>query len=49
MCQFLLNGDIIDAGFDGQQSAKDVMLSLFDGLEENAIHIDLWTNKMQLE
>jgi gliding motility-associated protein GldC len=45
----LIKWDADDADFEGQQQAKAVMLSLFDGLQQNAMRIDLWTNEMQVD
>ncbi|MCX6185569.1 MAG: gliding motility protein GldC [Bacteroidetes bacterium] len=41
--------DADDADFDGKQAAKGVMLAIFDGLQQNAMRIDLWTNDMQVD
>ncbi|MDZ4666726.1 MAG: gliding motility protein GldC [bacterium] len=41
--------DADDADFDGQESAKGMMLSIFDGLQQNAMRIDLWTQDMNVE
>ena len=41
--------DADDADFEGKQPAKGVMLSLFDGLQKQAMRIDLWTNDMQID
>jgi gliding motility-associated protein GldC len=45
----MIKWDADDADFDGQQPAKAVLLSLFDGLQQNAMRIDLWTNEMQVD
>ncbi|MFN4082234.1 MAG: gliding motility protein GldC [Bacteroidia bacterium] len=41
--------DADDADFDGKIPAKGLMLSLYDGLEQNAMRIDLWTSEMTVE
>ncbi|MCF8255058.1 MAG: gliding motility protein GldC [Bacteroidia bacterium] len=41
--------DADDADFDGKESAKGMMLSIFDGLQQNAMRIDLWTKEMNVE
>ena len=41
--------DADDAEFEGKQPAKGIMLSIFDGLQQNAMRIDLWTNDMQVD
>jgi gliding motility-associated protein GldC len=41
--------DADDADFDGKEPAKALMLSLYDGLQQNAMRIDLWTNDMSIE
>lgn len=41
--------DADDADFDGKESAKGMMLSIFDGLQQNAMRIDLWTQDMNVE
>jgi gliding motility-associated protein GldC len=41
--------DADDADFDGKQPAKAIMMALFDGLQQNAMRIDLWTNEMQVD
>lgn len=38
-----------DGGIDGQQEAKGMMLSLWDGLQKGALRIDLWTKDMSVE
>ena len=45
----LIKWDADDADFDGQQPAKAVLLSLFDGLQQNAMRIDLWTKDMSVD
>jgi len=41
--------DADDADFDGKESAKALMLSLYDGMQQNAMRIDLWTSDMSVE
>lgn len=41
--------DADDADFEGKESAKGMMLSIFDGLQQNAMRIDLWTQDMNVE
>jgi gliding motility-associated protein GldC len=41
--------DADDADFEGKESAKGMMLSIFDGLQQNAMRIDLWTDDMNVE
>ncbi len=41
--------DADDADFEGKEPAKALMLSLYDGLQQNAMRIDLWTNEMSVE
>lgn len=41
--------DADDADFDGKESAKGMMLSIFDGMQQNAMRIDLWTQDMNVE
>lgn len=38
-----------DSGMDGDQEAKAMMLSLWDGLQQNALRIDLWAKEMSVE
>ncbi|MFN4972245.1 MAG: gliding motility protein GldC [Bacteroidota bacterium] len=38
-----------DADFEGKQEAKAVILSIWDGLQQNALRIDLWTKDMNVE
>lgn len=38
-----------DSDIDGQQEAKAMILSLWDGNDENAMRIDLWTKEMNVE
>src|SRR5688572_14780426 len=38
-----------DADIEGMQEAKGVILSLWDGLQQNALRIDLWTKDMNVE
>lgn len=41
--------DADDAEFEGKEPAKGMMLSIFDGLQQNAMRIDLWTKEMNVE
>jgi gliding motility-associated protein GldC len=41
--------DADDADVEGKQEAKAVLLSLWDGLQQNALRIDLWTKDMNVE
>lgn len=41
--------DADDADVEGKQEAKAVLLSLWDGLQQNALRIDLWTTDMNVE
>ena len=41
--------DADDSDFDGKESAKGMMLSIFDGMQQNAMRIDLWTQDMNVE
>jgi gliding motility-associated protein GldC len=38
-----------DADVEGKQEAKAVILSIWDGLQQNALRIDLWTKDMNVE
>jgi gliding motility-associated protein GldC len=38
-----------DAEFEGNQEAKSVVLAIWDGLQQNALRIDLWTKDMNVE
>ena len=38
-----------DADVDGTQQAKAIILSLWDGIQQNALRIDLWTKEMNVE
>jgi len=38
-----------DSTAPNQQSAKAVMISLWDGAEKTALRIDLWTQKMMVD
>jgi len=38
-----------DSDVEGEQEAKAVILSLWDGLQQNALRIDLWTKDMNVE
>lgn len=38
-----------DSGIDGLQSAKGILLGLWDGNEKSALRIDLWTKKMMVD
>jgi gliding motility-associated protein GldC len=41
--------DADDADFEGKEPAKAMMLSLYDGLQQNAMRIDLWTSEMKVD
>ncbi len=41
--------DADDADVDGKQEAKSVLLALWDGIQQNAMRIDLWTKDMNVE
>lgn len=41
--------DADDADMEGKQEAKAIILSLWDGLQQNALRIDLWTKEMNVE
>ncbi|MBU3662611.1 MAG: gliding motility protein GldC [Bacteroidetes bacterium] len=45
----LIEWDADDADFNGKEQAKGMMLSIFDGLQQNAMRIDLWTQDMNVE
>jgi gliding motility-associated protein GldC len=45
----LIEWDADDADFNGKEQAKGKMLSIFDGLQQNAMRIDLWTQDMNVE
>ncbi|MFA6261985.1 MAG: gliding motility protein GldC [Bacteroidia bacterium] len=38
-----------DADVDGKQEAKSVILALWDGQQQNALRIDLWTKDMNVD
>lgn len=38
-----------DGGVAEQTAAKAIMLSIWDGAEKAALHIDLWTKKMMVD
>lgn len=38
-----------DADVEGTQEAKSVLLALWDGIQQNALRIDLWTKDMNVE
>lgn len=44
-----LDWDADDADFEGQEPAKGMMLSIFDGFRQNSMRIDLWTQDMNVE
>lgn len=44
-----INWEADDADVDGQQDAKALILSLWDGLQQNALRIDLWTTEMKVD
>ena len=41
--------DADDADFEGKEPAKAMILSLFNGIEQNAMRIDLWTSEMRVD
>jgi gliding motility-associated protein GldC len=41
--------DADDADMEGKQEAKSVILAMWDGLQQNAMRIDLWTKEMNVE
>jgi gliding motility-associated protein GldC len=41
--------DADDADVEGKQEAKAVILSIWDGLQQNALRIDLWTKDMNVD
>jgi gliding motility-associated protein GldC len=41
--------DADDSDMDGKQEAKSVLLAMWDGLQQNAMRIDLWTKEMNVE
>ncbi|MES2559425.1 MAG: gliding motility protein GldC [Bacteroidota bacterium] len=41
--------DADDADVDGMQEAKSILLALWDGIQQNAMRIDLWTKDMNVE
>lgn len=41
--------DADDADIEGKQEAKSVLLALWDGVQQNAMRIDLWTKDMNVE
>lgn len=41
--------DADDSDTDGKQAAKSVLLAMWDGLNQNAMRIDLWTKEMNVE
>jgi gliding motility-associated protein GldC len=43
-----MNWSAIEAGMDNQE-CKSMMLSVWDGKEQNALRIDLWTKEMSIE
>jgi gliding motility-associated protein GldC len=45
----VIEWDADDAGFEGKEPAKALMLSLFDGMQQNAMRIDLWTSDMTID
>src|ERR1043166_8423125 len=38
-----------DSDLEGRQPAKAMMISFFDGIQQNAMRIDLWTNEMRVD
>jgi gliding motility-associated protein GldC len=45
----LIEWDADDADFEGKEPAKAMILSLFNGIEQNAMRIDLWTSEMRVD
>jgi len=43
-----INWEAEDADEQGKQEAKALLLSLWDGLQQNALRIDLWTTEMKV-
>jgi gliding motility-associated protein GldC len=41
--------DVDDADMEGKHEAKSVILAMWDGLQQNAMRIDLWTKDMNVE
>ena len=41
--------DADDADMEGKHEAKSVILAMWDGLQQNAMRIDLWTKDMNVE
>lgn len=41
--------DADDSDTEGKQPAKSVLLAMWDGLQQNAMRIDLWTKEMNVE
>ncbi|MEI6507366.1 MAG: gliding motility protein GldC [Bacteroidota bacterium] len=41
--------DADDSDTEGMQEAKSIMLAMWDGLQQNAMRIDLWTKEMNVE
>jgi len=44
-----INWEAEDADEQGKQEAKALLLSLWDGLQQNALRIDLWTTEMKVD
>ncbi len=41
--------DADDSDVEGKQAAKAMMLSMFDGINQNSMRIDLWTNELKVD
>ncbi len=41
--------DADDSDIEGKQEAKSMILAIWDGFHQNAMRIDLWTQKMNVE
>lgn len=44
-----INWHADDSDAEGEQEAKAIILSLWDGKDQNALRIDLWTKDMNVE
>ena len=45
----LMQWDADDSDVEGKQTAKSMFLAIWDGLHQNAMRIDLWTQDMNVE
>jgi gliding motility-associated protein GldC len=45
----VINWQADDSDAEGTQEAKAMLLSLWDGNDQNALRIDLWTKEMNVE